>query len=116
MTIASIQLSSFYNFAASVRKLILLTAVNVLKSSSSLGMKRYSDIRGASSGGGGGGGRAIVKSSPRSNLTVTNNNELLSKKTSSNTSSSISRASSGGPRLPKARACYICGRQYMVTD
>jgi hypothetical protein len=71
-------------------------------------MKSYTDVRGASSGGG---GRAIVKSSPRSNPTTSN--ELLSKRTTTTTSSS-SRASSG-PRLPKARACYICGRQYMVT-
>ena len=79
---------------------------------SSLRMKSYTDVRGASSGVGGGGGRAIVKSSPRSNPTTSN--ELLSKRTTTTTSSS-SRASSG-PRLPKARACYICGRQYMVTS
>jgi len=78
------------------------------KLKSSLRMKSYTDVRGASSGGG---GRPIVKSSPRSNPTTSN--ELLSKRTTTSSSSS-SRASSG-PRLPKARACYICGRQYMVT-
>jgi len=78
---------------------------------SSLRMKSYTDVRGASSGGGG--GRAIVKSSPRSNPTTSN--ELLSKRTTTTTSSSSSSRASSGPRLPKARACYICGRQYMVT-
>jgi len=81
---------------------------------SSLRMKSYTDVRGASSGVGGGGGRAIVKSSPRSNPTTSN--ELLSKRTTTTTSSSSSSRASSGPRLPKARACYICGRQYMVTS
>jgi len=62
------------------------------------------------------GDRAIAKASPRSNSTndSTKRTTFTSTAGSSVKTSSIGNNSSSGPRLPKARACYICGRQYMV--